>query len=96
MYSYLGDPPSSNPVSGPYPEVILAGRGRNALVAQTVGFGKYLGRLDVTFDMMGHLKDWTGNPILLDKTSPEGKVGSILWPLLFFLNKKESKKAKKK
>ncbi|XP_072024183.1 snake venom 5'-nucleotidase-like [Amphiura filiformis] len=71
-FLYNGNPPSTEVPEGPYPETEVSGEtDQTVLIAQTTGYGKYLGRLDVTFDMFGNLKDWSGNPILLGKTAPE-------------------------
>ena len=53
--------------SGPYPTVVEQASGRRVLVVQTSGYGKYLGRLKVTFDeRTGDVLDYSGNPVLLD------------------------------
>ena len=38
------------------------------LVVQTNGYGRYLGKLKVTFDSSGQISDFEGNPILLNNT----------------------------
>lgn len=48
--------------AGPYPTMV----GQTAIV-QAFAYGKYLGRLDVTFDETGTVVATEGNPILLDK-----------------------------
>lgn len=46
--------------------------GRDVPVVQAFAFGKYLGRLDVTFDEAGNVVEAKGNPILMDSSIPEG------------------------
>lgn len=46
---------------------------RQVPVVQAYAFGKYLGRLDVTFDDAGNVVKSGGNPILLDSNIPQGK-----------------------
>ena len=57
---------------GPYPTVVEQQSGRKVLVVQTSGYGKYLGRLKVTFDdQTGEVRRFSGNPILLDASVPK-------------------------
>ncbi len=59
-------------VSGNYPTVVTQpSTGEKVLVVQTSGYGKYLGRLTVTFDSWGKLQNFSGLPILLDQSHPE-------------------------
>ena len=58
-----------------YPTVITRRDGRLVPVVQAYAFGKYLGRLDVTFDRNGHAVSWNGNPIILDNSVPRGEEG---------------------
>ena len=52
--------------AGPYPVwVDNPGGGRTAIV-QAYAYGKYLGRLDVTFDDAGVVTEATGEPLLMD------------------------------
>ena len=44
------------------------------LVVSAFAYGKYLGRLDVTFDDNGVVTEYGGNPILLDKNVDQGKI----------------------
>ncbi|KAK2154276.1 hypothetical protein LSH36_272g04061 [Paralvinella palmiformis] len=63
---YNGDPPSNEEVGGPYPTQIAQPDGGVAIVYQAYAYGKYLGMAEVTFDDEGKVKNWSGNPILLD------------------------------
>jgi 5'-nucleotidase/UDP-sugar diphosphatase len=45
--------------------------GKKVLLVQVGSFGRYLGKLVLTFDNKGELKKWAGAPILLDKNVPE-------------------------
>lgn len=60
---------------GAYPTVVHRDGGDKALVVQDFWTGKYLGRINVTFDAeTGRVQSWQGNsPILLDHTVPKGK-----------------------
>lgn len=58
---------------GDYPTVVTNPAGHSVLVVQTNGYGRYLGRLDVTFDQDGSPLDWQGNPILLNDTYPQNE-----------------------
>ena len=44
---------------------------KSVLVVQDYYYGKYLGYLKVTFDDKGQVKEWNGNPILLDSSVPK-------------------------
>ncbi len=56
---------------GPYPTVVNSPSGDPVLIVSDGSFGKYLGRLDVTFDDNGVATSWEGEPILLDASVPE-------------------------
>ena len=53
-------------IIGDYPTVI--GGKFKTLVVQTNGYGRYLGKLKVTFDSSGQISAYEGNPILLNNT----------------------------
>ena len=55
--------------AGPYPTMV----GQTAVV-QAYAYGKYLGRLDVTFDDDGELLSAAGEPILLDRWVEENPL----------------------
>ena len=62
---------------GPYPSLVNSSHGgvpQQALVVQDYAFGKYLGCLSVTFDPEGRVVNWSGNPLLLDHSVPEGAI----------------------
>ena len=42
-------------------------------VVRVIGFSKYLGHLNLTFDDHGELLNFNGRPILLDHALPQGK-----------------------
>jgi 5'-nucleotidase/UDP-sugar diphosphatase len=56
---------------GPYPVVVKSPAGEPVLIVQDFWMGKFLGRLDVTFDAAGVATAWQGNPILLDAGVPQ-------------------------
>lgn len=61
--------------AGRYPTVVRAPNGNPVLIVQAYAYGKYLGKLDVTFNHNGVPIKWSGNPILLDaKIKPDPKV----------------------
>lgn len=62
---------TSDRAAGPYPTwVENPGGGRTAIV-QAYAYGKYLGRLDVTFDADGVVTEASGEPILIDGSIAE-------------------------
>ena len=56
---------------GPYPTVVTSPAGEPVLVVSAWEWGKYLGRLDVTFNSTGVVQSYLGAPILIDSTIPE-------------------------
>ena len=48
--------------------------GGTGLVYQAYAFGKYLGMAQLTFDDDGKVTNWSGNPILLDKSYQQGEL----------------------
>ena len=56
---------------GPYPVVVNSPGGDPVLLVSDFTWGKYLGRLNVTFDANGTPVAWQGNPITLDVSVPE-------------------------
>ena len=61
------------------------------LVVQAYAYGKYLGKLLVTFDDAGHVMSWNGNPVLLHggiEQDPEllSEVSKYKEPLYNFTN----------
>lgn len=71
-FLYTGlDYPKENKPEGPYPYVINRTDGSRAFIVQDFWFGKFLGRLDVTFNSTGHIVEWGGNPILLNASVNE-------------------------
>uniref|UniRef100_A0A023FPR7 Putative 5' nucleotidase n=1 Tax=Amblyomma cajennense TaxID=34607 RepID=A0A023FPR7_AMBCJ len=65
------DHPKENKPEGLYPRVVERKNGSKALIVQDFWFGKFLGRLKVTFDAQGKVATWEGNPILMDASVPE-------------------------
>ena len=56
---------------GPYPTVVTSPSGQPVMVVSAWEWGKYLGRLDLTFDDAGVIQTYTGAPILIDSTVAE-------------------------
>uniref|UniRef100_A0A0K8RAN6 5'-nucleotidase n=1 Tax=Ixodes ricinus TaxID=34613 RepID=A0A0K8RAN6_IXORI len=67
-FLYNGESPAKDKPAGPYPTKVDREDGSFALVTQDFWFGKYLGHLKLRFYGNGTLKDWSGNPILLNYT----------------------------
>ena len=82
FYLTTREPPGAEIPSGVYPTVVHpdADPTANVLVVQDYKLGKYLGRLDVTFDDEGNVIGWGGNPILMDKDIEEGKSLKLVFP----------------
>lgn len=59
----LGDMPNAQ---GDYPTVITSPAGEPVLIVSAWEWGRYLGRLDVTFDDMGVVQSFEGSPIFID------------------------------
>lgn len=56
---------------GPYPVVERGPTGDPVLIVQTGAFGRFLGRIDVTFDATGRVSAWSGDTILLSQSMRE-------------------------
>lgn len=69
----FGPAPSKEAPLGDYPTVIEHGK-RKTLVVQAYAYGKYLGKLDVNFDVDGNIISYAGMPILMDENIPEGET----------------------
>ncbi|MEM7213713.1 MAG: bifunctional metallophosphatase/5'-nucleotidase, partial [Pseudomonadota bacterium] len=57
---------SSDRASGPYPTWVRSPGGGKTAIVQAYAYGKFLGRLDVTFDDAGTVVEAVGEPILID------------------------------
>jgi len=68
-HTYLSN--TDEDAAGPYPVVVDSPAGTPVLVVSDAAWGKYLGRLDVTFDANGVPVSWQGNPITLDASVPQ-------------------------
>ena len=68
-HTYLSNNPpdqDKDKALGPYPTIVKSPNGNPVLITQALAYGKYLGRLNVTFDAKGVPTKWDGAPILLD------------------------------
>ena len=72
-----GNPPSKDKPKGNYPTVVKQDSGAEVLVVQAYAYGKYLGFLRLQFDDGGKVISWTGQPILLDSSVPQGGGGGV-------------------
>ena len=72
MISIAGKEPSIEESQGDYPTMVTQASGRTVPVVQAYAFGKYLGNLKVTFNDDGEVIATSGQPILLDKSIPQG------------------------
>ncbi len=70
-----GLPPNSDVPFDTYPINVISDHDSDFVVPviHPYDFGKYLGRLDVTFDDDGNLIQYSGNPILLDNSVDQGR-----------------------
>ncbi|MEM7057492.1 MAG: bifunctional metallophosphatase/5'-nucleotidase [Pseudomonadota bacterium] len=88
--TYLSN--TSDKAEGPYPTwVTNPGGGRTAIV-HAFAFGKFLGRLDVTFDENGVVTEAIGEPILIDgevaeDSSLKDRIAELAKPLDELRNK---------
>jgi 5'-nucleotidase/UDP-sugar diphosphatase len=57
--------------AGAYPTVVASPAGGTVLIVQAYDWGKYLGRLDVTFTAEGKIEDYSGAPIFIDESIAE-------------------------
>ncbi len=57
--------------AGPYPTWVPSPDGTPTAIVQAGAYGRYLGRLDVTFDDEGMLTDAKGGPVLMDASVAE-------------------------
>jgi len=60
--------PDYDLASGPYPTVVKNSKGDDTLIVHAFWAGKYFGHLDVSLDKDGRVKNYTGGPILVDKS----------------------------
>ncbi|CAH2238888.1 jg13696 [Pararge aegeria aegeria] len=69
-----GNSPSKEFVAGPYPVLVKteANPQHEVLIVTAACFTKYLGNLTVYFDQKGNLKDFSGEPVFLNRSIPEG------------------------
>ena len=56
---------------GPYPTVVTSPAGDTVLIVHAYEWGKYLGRLDVTFTADGKVESYSGEPIFIDESIAE-------------------------
>ena len=65
---YKGNPPSDDKVRGPYPKIVHPDHNMklSVPVVQAYYYTKYLGNLQISFNNMGEVIHWSGNPVLLD------------------------------
>ncbi|RZF38198.1 hypothetical protein LSTR_LSTR005559 [Laodelphax striatellus] len=69
-FMYTGTPPSNDTPKYEYPLVVEQSSKRKVLIVQAGSYSRYLGFLNVTFDDLGEVKNYNGNPIYLDKNIP--------------------------
>ena len=62
---------TSDRAAGPYPTWVDTPDGGRTAIVQAYAYGKFLGRLDVTFDDNGVVTAATGEPIVIDGTVAE-------------------------
>jgi 5'-nucleotidase len=72
-HALLGDPAAVEAVApgqgtlvkGPYPTVVTAANGKPVLVVSGYEWGRWLGRLKVTFDERGIIRQWESDPLFV-------------------------------
>jgi 5'-nucleotidase/UDP-sugar diphosphatase len=57
--------------AGPYPTVVNSPSGDPVLIVSAQDWGRYLGRLDVTFSADGEVVSYSGEPIFIDESIAE-------------------------
>ncbi|XP_064119251.1 snake venom 5'-nucleotidase-like [Macrobrachium nipponense] len=67
-FLYTGKDPSTEMSVDQYPFIATQSSGKKVPVVQAYAYGKYIGRLDLTFNNAGEVTSWGGNPILLDNS----------------------------
>ncbi|HAZ61408.1 MAG TPA: bifunctional metallophosphatase/5'-nucleotidase, partial [Gammaproteobacteria bacterium] len=67
---------------GPYPMTAQDADGRNVAVVTTAGDYLYVGELDVEFDPNGEVVNISGNPVLVDQSTPTSPAGVTADPVL--------------
>lgn len=77
---FLAGKISGNAPQGPYPVVVERSDGTRCLVVQDFWLGKYMGMLTVTWDDKGQPVKWEGQPVLLDKSIPQGTLSACFCP----------------
>ncbi|CAG8437235.1 9854_t:CDS:2 [Scutellospora calospora] len=55
-------------IEGPYPTIVKNAEGDDTLIVQAFWSGKYIGRLDISFNQVGKLVSHSGAPILIDQS----------------------------
>ncbi|XP_046964139.1 apyrase-like [Vanessa cardui] len=78
-----GKSPSNEYISGPYPVLVRTESNprHQVLIVTAACFTKYLGNLTVYFDDEGHLKDFEGEPVFLNRSIPEDPdIKALLQP----------------
>ena len=58
---------------GKYPTVVTSESGKQVLVVQTNGYGRYLGDIEISFDSNGDVKGWSNEPTLMKNSIPMDK-----------------------
>ena len=70
-HTLLGDMEGAK---GPYPTVVTSPGGDTVLIVHAYEWGKYLGRLDVTFTADGKVESYSGAPIFIDESIAEDET----------------------
>ena len=62
--------------------MVVQASGKRVPVVQAYAYGKYMGKLKMTFDDNGEATAWSGAPILLDSSIQQGIYSNVLRVLL--------------
>ncbi|GJQ78059.1 hypothetical protein Trydic_g2402 [Trypoxylus dichotomus] len=71
LFFYNGQPPDNRQVDGPYPSFLNDSTGRSVMFINCGRFGRYVGKLELTFDDNGKLTNIAGNPVHMDESIEE-------------------------
>ncbi|MCP4527660.1 MAG: multifunctional 2',3'-cyclic-nucleotide 2'-phosphodiesterase/5'-nucleotidase/3'-nucleotidase [Aestuariibacter sp.] len=78
-HSYLYTPPDG--AAGPYPTVATAPDNNPVLIVSANEWAKYLGHLEVGFDISGTVSSYSGNPILMSEAiTKDSGIDALLVP----------------
>lgn len=73
-FLYTGDKlPGPDTPYGPYPTEVVHENGHRILIVQAAAYAKYVGNITVYFDDEGNVVDYSGAPIYMGSSVPQGE-----------------------